>query len=59
MVEKLELRPPEMEAWLGDLKRALGCGGVIEGAALVLQGDMRERVGDWLARRGVKKVTLA
>ncbi len=59
MVEKLELRPPEMEAWLGDLKRALGCGGVVEGPALVLQGDTRERVGAWLAGRGVKKVTVA
>ena len=59
MVEKLELRPADLEAWLGDLKRALGCGGVVEGAALVLQGDTRERVGAWLERRGVKKVTVA
>ena len=59
VVEKLELRPVELEAWLSDLKRALGCGGVVEGAALVLQGDTRERVGDWLGKRGVKKVTVA
>jgi translation initiation factor 1 len=59
VVEKLELRPRELEAWLGDLKRALGCGGVVEGGALVLQGDTRERVGAWLERRGVKKVTVA
>lgn len=59
MVEKLELRPPEMEAWLGDLKRTLGCGGVVEGSALVLQGDTRERVAAWLEKRGVKKVTVA
>ncbi len=59
VVEKLGLRPRELEAWLSDLKRALGCGGVIEGAALVLQGDTRERVGAWLAKRGVKKVTVA
>ena len=59
VVEKLELRPAELEAWLGELKRALGCGGVVEGAALVLQGDTRERVGAWLAARGVKKVTVA
>ena len=59
VVEKLELRPADLEAWLGDLKRALGCGGVVEGPALVLQGDTRERVGAWLEKRGVKKVTVA
>jgi translation initiation factor 1 len=59
VVEKLELRPPELEAWLGDLKRSLGCGGTVEGAALVLQGDTRERVGAWLGKRGVRKVTVA
>ena len=59
VVEKLDLRPPDLQAWLGDLKRALGCGGVIDGGALVLQGDTRERVGAWLERRGVKKVTVA
>jgi len=59
VVEKLDLRPSDLEAWLGDMKRALGCGGVVEGAALVLQGDTRERAGAWLERRGVKKVTVA
>ena len=59
VVEKLDLRPQDLEAWLGDLKRALGCGGVVEGAALVLQGDTRERAGAWLEKRGVKKVTVA
>jgi len=59
VVEKLDLGPRELETWLGELKRALGCGGVIEGGALVLQGDTRERVGAWLEKRGVKKVTVA
>jgi translation initiation factor 1 len=59
VVEKLDLRATELEAWLGELKRGLGCGGVVEGTALVLQGDTRERVGAWLERRGVKKVTVA
>jgi translation initiation factor 1 len=59
VVEKLGLRPRELEAWLGELKRALGCGGVVEGGALVLQGDTRDRVGAWLTRRGVQKVTVA
>jgi len=59
VVEKLGLRPRDLEAWLGELKRALGCGGVLDGGALVLQGDTRERVGSWLEKRGVKKVTVA
>jgi len=59
VVEKLGLPPRDLEAWLGDLKRALGCGGVIEDGALVLQGDTRERTGAWLEKRGVKRVTVA
>jgi translation initiation factor 1 len=59
VVEKLDLPPRELEAWLGELKRALGCGGAVEGGALVLQGDTRERTGAWLGRRGVRRVTVA
>ncbi|MBK9516388.1 MAG: translation initiation factor [Anaeromyxobacter sp.] len=59
VVEKLGLRPRDLEAWLSDLKRSLGCGGVIEGDALVLQGDNRERIGRLLEARGVRKVTVA
>jgi translation initiation factor 1 len=59
VVEKLALRPRELEAWLGELKRALGCGGAVEGDALVLQGDLRDRVGALLEARGVRKVTVA
>jgi translation initiation factor 1 len=59
VVEKLDLPPPQLEAWLKDLKRALGCGGVVEGAALVLQGDTRERTGKLLEARGVRRVTVA
>jgi translation initiation factor 1 len=59
VVEKLDLGPAELARWLGDLKRALGCGGAVEGDALVLQGDARERVGRLLEARGVRKVTVA
>jgi translation initiation factor 1 len=57
--EKLGLAPGALESWLGDLKRAIGCGGAVEGDALVLQGDNRERVGALLEARGVRKVTVA
>jgi translation initiation factor 1 len=57
VVEKLGLPPAELEEWVGGLKRALGCGGAVEGESLVLQGDVRDRVADWLLKRGVGKVT--
>lgn len=59
VVEKLGLRPRELETWAGELKRALGCGGAVEGDALVLQGDLRERVRALLEARGVRKVTVS
>ncbi len=57
VVEKLGLPPAELEDWVAGLKKALGCGGAVEGGSLVLQGDVRDRVADWLLRRGVRKVT--
>ena len=58
VIEQLELPPRELEAWLTDLKGALGCGGAIEGATLVLQGDQRKRVPDLLTARGARKVVV-
>jgi translation initiation factor 1 len=58
VVEKLELSPRALDAWLSELKAALGCGGAVEDGALVLQGDQRTRVQELLVRRGVRKVTL-
>lgn len=58
VVEKLDLSSRERERWLSEAKRALGCGGVLEGDAIVLQGDLRPRVKEWLERKGVRRVTL-
>jgi len=58
LVEKLELRPTELERWLSDMKRALGCGGAVEGEALALQGDQRKRAKRWLEERGVRRVSV-
>ncbi len=57
LVEQLELGEGALAAWLKELKQALGCGGALEGAALVLQGDHRPRVKAWLESRGVKRVS--
>ena len=40
------------------MKAGLGCGGVVEGDTLVLQGNHRERLAKVLTARGVKRVTL-
>jgi translation initiation factor 1 len=56
VVEQLELSLVQREHWLKALKGALGCGGVLEGDALVLQGDHRERLPKLLEQRGVRKV---
>jgi translation initiation factor 1 len=58
MVEQLGLAPPELDVWLKDLKAALGCGGSIEGDALMLQGDHRKRLAALLTQRGVRKVVI-
>lgn len=59
VIEHLGVPPVERERWLKALKGALGCGGVVEGESLVLQGDHRARLPKILTARGVKKVTVS
>lgn len=59
VIEQLALSPKDREAWLKALKGALGCGGSIEDeGALVIQGDHRERVAEWLKKQGVKQISV-
>lgn len=58
IVEKLGLAPAELERWCKELKQALGSGGSVDGDAIVLQGDLRDRIGAVLENKGVAKVTL-
>ena len=58
VVEQLELPAKELEVWLKALKNGLGCGGVVEEGALVLQGDQRDRLPALLEARGVRRVTV-
>ncbi|HEY5937455.1 MAG TPA: translation initiation factor [Kofleriaceae bacterium] len=58
IIEKLALPAPELERWCAELKKALGCGGAIDGDTIVLQGDLRKRLSALLVERGVGKVTL-
>lgn len=59
LVEKLELAEGDLESWCRELKRALGCGGAVEGAAIVLAGDQRRRLPALLEARGVRRVTVS
>ena len=58
VIEHMALSPKEREDWLKALKAGLGCGGVVEGENLMLQGDQRNRLPKLLESRGVKKVTI-
>lgn len=59
LVEQLELPDRELQHWLKALKGSLGCGGAIEDAALVLQGDHRKRLPALLEARGVRKISIS
>jgi translation initiation factor 1 len=59
VVEKLGLQTNELESWCKQLKQTLGCGGTVEGDAIVLQGDFRRRLPDVLTALGVRKITIS
>ena len=58
VIEKLELPARELETWCRELKQALGCGGAVEGATIVLQGNLKQRLPAILSARGVHKVVV-
>jgi translation initiation factor 1 len=58
VVDKLGLKPVDLERWCKELKQALGVGGTVEEDLIVLQGDLRERVAAVLEKKGVAKVTI-
>ena len=59
VIEQLDLAAAERDEWLKALKALLGCGGVVEGDNIVLQGDHRKRLPKILADRGVRKVVAS
>lgn len=42
--------------WGRKMKQDLGCGGAIEEGDIILAGDLRERVTDWLRNAGVTRI---
>jgi translation initiation factor 1 len=59
VIEQLGLAPAALDTWCRELKRALGCGGSVEGAAIALAGDQRQRLPVLLEARGVRRVTVS
>lgn len=57
LVEHLALSEADLELWCRDARKALGCGGSVEGESIALAGDQRKRLVEWLTARGVKRVT--
>ena len=58
VVEKLDLKPAELETWCRELKQALGCGGAVDGDRIVLQGDLCQRLPAVLTAKGIARVTV-
>jgi translation initiation factor 1 len=53
------LESEERERLARELRRALGCGAVVDGETIVLQGDLGERAAAWLVAHGARRVVVA
>ena len=58
IVEQLGLGQEVLDEWCRELKRSLGCGGNVEGGALVFGGDQRARLPGLLEAKGVRRITV-
>jgi translation initiation factor 1 len=52
-IEKLTLTSTLLEVWLKEIKQSLGCGGVIDGEDLLIQGDQRDRLAAFFTKKGI------
>jgi translation initiation factor 1 len=59
VVDQLGLAPELLDEWCRELKRALGCGGKVEGEVLVFGGDQRARLPAMLEARGARRITVS
>ncbi len=58
VVSGLGLSSSQLDAVARALRKALGCGATVEGADIVLQGDMTTRAQTWLAQRGARQIVI-
>lgn len=60
LIEKLEALPAaEREAIARALRGALGTGARVDGEAIVVQGDVADRLTAWLTARGARKIVTS
>lgn len=58
VIEGLGLKAAALEQTLKTLRKALGCGGSIDGDHLVLNGDLCERADAWLRAHGATRTVI-
>jgi len=58
VVSGIERPPAELERIAKAMRKALGCGSIMEGPAIVLQGDIVPRVQTWLQSHGATRIVL-
>lgn len=58
-VEGLHLGADALDRLARDLRREMGCGAWVEEGAILLQGDLTERLKDWFGKKGVGRVVIS
>lgn len=58
VIEGLGWRGRQLDDLARALRKAFGCGSSVEGATVILQGDMTERTQRWLSDRGARQVVI-
>ena len=50
------LRRSDLKSITKEIKKAMGCGAVVENGNIVVQGDLSQRLTDWFQSKGAKRV---
>ena len=58
IISGLGLQSDRLEQLARTLRKALGCGSIVEGRNVVLQGDMTTRAAVWLRTQGAKQIVI-
>jgi translation initiation factor 1 len=58
VIEGLGLPPTRLQALARTMRMAFGCGSRVDGARVVVQGDLASSVDAWLRQRGARHVVM-
>lgn len=56
LVEGIALQGDALQEFAREMKKALGCGATVEGAAIALQGEHEDRAKAYLEKKGAAKI---